>query len=45
MFDLIDAINRLRIDNFNDLIRKKINEGNYSRSPGDICAVLFFLAS
>ena len=45
MYDLIDAINRLGIDNFNDTIRNKIQEGNYSRAPADVCAILYFLAA
>lgn len=45
MYELIDAINRLGIDNFNDVIRKKISEGNFSRSPADLSAVLYYLTS
>lgn len=45
MYELIDAINRLGIDNFNDVLRKKISEGNFSRSPADLSAVLYYLAS
>ncbi len=45
MYELIDAINRLGIDNFNEIIRTKISEGNFSRSPADVSAVLYYLAS
>ena len=45
LFKLIEAVNRLSIDSFNDLIRRKIDEGNYSRASQDICAAMFFLGS
>ena len=32
-FALVDAVNRLGIDSFRDLIRAKLEEGNYSRAP------------
>lgn len=44
MSSLIDSITRLRIDNFNQIIRDKVEQGNYSRAPQDICATLYFLA-
>lgn len=45
MCKLIEAITRLNIDTFNTLIRQKVSEGNYSRSPADICAILYFFAT
>lgn len=44
-YDLIDGLNRLGIDTFSDLIKKKIEESNYSRSPSELAAILFFLGS
>eukprot|EP00347_Sterkiella_histriomuscorum_P020420 403337874 len=44
LLDLIDGLNRLGIENFSGLIKKKIQEDNYSRSPGELSAILFFLA-
>ncbi|CDW73278.1 UNKNOWN [Stylonychia lemnae] len=43
-YDLIDGLNRLGLENFSDLIKQKIQEGNYSRSPGELSAILFFLS-
>jgi hypothetical protein len=45
LFALIDSITRLHLDNFNSIIRDKVEEGNYSRSPQDICAILYFFAT
>lgn len=42
---LINAVTRLNIDTLNSTIRNKVEEGNYSRSPADICAGLYFFAS
>ena len=44
LYELVDAVIRLRMDTFNDLIRNKVKEGNYSRSAMDICIVLYFFA-
>ena len=44
MNELIDAVSRLNIDTLNNVIRQKVEEGNYSRSPADICACLYFFA-
>ena len=45
MFELIEAVTRLNIDTLNPTIRRKVEEGNYSRSPADLCALLYFFAS
>lgn len=45
LFSLIDSITRLHLDNFNTIIREKVEESNYSRSPQDICAILYFFAT
>ena len=45
LYQLIDAATRLSVDTFNSLIRAKVAEGNYSRSPSDICSVLYFFAT
>ena len=45
MYELIEAVTRLNIDTLNNLIRKKVQEGNYSRSPADLCACLYFFSS
>jgi hypothetical protein len=45
MHELIEAVTRLNVESLNPLIRRKVEEGNYSRSPADICALLYFFAS
>lgn len=45
LYDLIDAVNRLGIDSFNSIIRKKVKEGDFSRSSQDVSACLYFFAS
>ena len=45
LYSLIEAVTRLNLDTFNTIIRNKVSEGNYSRSPSDICALLYFFAT
>jgi hypothetical protein len=45
MFELVEAVTRLNIDTLNQVIRRKVEEGNYSRAPADLCALLYFFSS
>ena len=45
LYQLIEAATRLSVDTFNSLIRAKVAEGNYSRSPSDICSILYFFST
>ena len=45
LFWLIEPSTRLNIDTFNSIIKAKVAEGNYSRSPADICALLYFFTT
>jgi len=45
MFELVEAITRLNVDTLNHVIRRKVEEGNYSRAPADLCALLYFFSS
>ena len=47
LWELVDAGSRIEgvMESLEKDIKAKIEEGNYSRSPPDICACLYFLAS
>lgn len=45
MFELVEAVTRLNVDALNQVIRRKVEEGNYSRAPADLCALLYFFSS
>jgi hypothetical protein len=44
LYDVMDAAIRLGVTTFDDIFRKMVLNGNYSRSTPDICISLFFFA-
>lgn len=41
---LVDGCIRLGVESLNTTIKNKIEEGNYSRSPDDLCTIFYLLA-